>query len=252
MKTLYMKAEPEDIAKYVLFSGDPFRVEMLVKNFENARHIGCCREFNTYTGTYKGVTITVTSTGIGGPSAAIAMEEMYECGMEVAVRMGTVMGLEDDYLGKLIIPRGSMREEATTKTYVPISYPAVADPELMACMNKAALANGRDYVNGINCTLDGFYSQMKESRLSRQMQTDIHRTFEELRQYKVDGVDMESAVILTLAGLMGIRGCIVTMTTVLANLKETLQGEARTNAEEDLCKIALDGIVEFDRKDTYR
>ena len=250
MKTLYMKVEPKDIAKYVLFSGDPFRADMLAKSLENARHISCCREFNTYTGRYRGVTITVTSTGIGGPSAAIAMEEMYECGMEVAVRMGTVMGLKDNYLGKLIIPRGSMREEATTKTYVPISYPAVADHELMACMNKATLANGRDYVNGINCTLDGFYSQMKESRLSRHMQNDILRTFEELRQYNVDGVDMESAVILTLAGLMGIRGCIVTMTTVLANLKETLQGEARTNAEEDLCKIALDGIVEFDRKDT--
>lgn len=249
MKTLYMKVEPKDISKYVLFSGDPFRVDMLVKNLENVRHIGFFREFNTYTGTYKGVEITVTSTGIGGPSAAIAMEEMYECGMEVAVRMGTVMGLKDDYLGKLIIPKGSMREEATSKTYVPTSFPAVADPELIACMNKATLANGREYVNGINCTLDGFYSQMKESKLSKKMNTDILKTFEDLKRYNVDGVDMESAVILTLGNLMGIRACIVTMTTVLTNLKEFLVGEERTKSEEDLCKIALDGIVEFNRKD---
>jgi uridine phosphorylase len=244
-----MKTEPKDVAKYVLFSGDPFRVDMLVKNLENVRHIGFFREFNTYTGTYKGVEITVTSTGIGGPSAAIAMEEMFECGMEVAVRMGTVMGLKDDYLGKLVIPKGSMREEATSKTYVPTSFPAVADPELIACMNKATLVNGREYVNGINCTLDGFYSQMKESKLSKKMNTDILKTFEDLKRYNVDGVDMESSVILTLANLMGIRACIVTMTTVLTNLKEFLQGEARTKSEEDLCKIALDGIVEFDRKD---
>lgn len=249
MKTLYMKVEPKDISKYVLFSGDPFRVDMLVKNLEDVRHIGFFREFNTYTGTYKGVEITVTSTGIGGPSAAIAMEEMYECGMEVAVRMGTVMGLKDDYLGKLMIPAGSMREEATSKTYVPTSFPAVADPELIACMNKATLANGREYVNGINCTLDGFYSQMKESKLSKKMNTDILKTFEDLKRYNVDGVDMESAVILTLGNLMGIRACIITMTTVLTNLKEFLVGEERTKSEEDLCKIALDGIVEFDRKD---
>lgn len=248
MKTLYMKLEPKDVAKYVLFSGDPFRVDMLVKNLENVRHIGFYREFNTYTGTYKGVEITVTSTGIGAPSAAIAMEEMYECGMEVAVRMGTVMGLKDDYLGKLIIPAGAMREESTSKTYAPVSFPAVADPELIACMNKATKANGRDYVNGINCTLDGFYSQMKESKLSKKMNTDILNTFENLKRYNVDGVDMESACMLTLARLMGIRACIVTMTTVLTNLKQVLEGADRTKSEEDLCKIALEGIVEFDKK----
>lgn len=250
MKTLYLKLEPNDVSKYVLFSGDPFRVDMLVKNLENVRHIGFYREFNTYTGTYKGVDITVTSTGIGAPSAAIAMEEMFECGMEVAVRMGTVMGLKDDYLGKLIIPAGAMREEATSKTYAPVSYPAVADPELIACMNKAARANGREYVNGINCTLDGFYSQMKESRLSRKMNTDILKTFEDLKRYNVDGVDMESACMLTLGNLMGIRACIVTMTTVLANLKQVLEGEERQKSEEDLCKVALDGIVEFHRKES--
>jgi len=249
MTTLYMKLAPKDVSKYVLFSGDPFRVDMLVKNLEDVRHIGFHREFNTYTGTYKGVGITVTSTGIGAPSAAIAMEEMYECGMEVAVRMGTVMGLKDDYLGKLIIPAGAMREEGTSKTYAPVSFPAVADPVLIDCMNKAAKANGREYVNGINCTLDGFYSQMKESKLSRRMHTDILNTFAELKRYNVDGVDMESACILTLGRLMGIRACIVTMTTVLTNLKQVLEGEDRTKSEEDLCRIALDGIVEFDRKE---
>lgn len=246
MKTLYMKLEPKDVAKYVLFSGDPFRVDMLVENLENVRHIGFHREFNTYTGTYKGVEITVTSTGIGAPSAAIAMEELYECGMQVAVRMGTVMGLKDDYLGKLIIPAGAMREEATSKTYAPVSFPAVADPQLISCMNEATKQNGREYVNGINCTLDGFYSQMKESKLSKKMNTDILSTFERLKRYNVDGIDMESACMLTLGRLMDVSTCIVTMTTVLTNLKKVLEGEERTKSEKDLCKIALDGIVIYD------
>jgi uridine phosphorylase len=205
------------------------------------------REFKTYTGTYKDVPVTVTSTGIGAPSAAIAMEELFECGMKAAVRMGTVMGLKDDMLGKFFIPIGAMREEATSKTYVPASYPAVADIELVSCMNKSAVENGRQYVNGINCTMDGFYSQMRESKLSAHMKTDIGDTFTRLKKYNISGVDMESSLMLVLANLMGIKGCIVTMTTVLENLKDFLKGDDRTKAEEDLCKVVLDGLVMFDK-----
>ena len=114
MSTLYLGADRSNISKYVLFSGDPWRVEVLKQYLENPQKVAFKREFNTYTGTYKGVEITVTSTGIGAPSAAIAMEEMYECGMEVAVRMGTVMALEDDMLGKFIIPIAAMRREGTS------------------------------------------------------------------------------------------------------------------------------------------
>ncbi|MEG1992166.1 MAG: uridine phosphorylase, partial [Acetivibrio sp.] len=131
MTTLYMGAEKETIADYVIFSGDPWRVELLKQYLEEPQKVAFLREFNTYTGTYKGVRISVTSTGIGAPSAAIAMEEMYEAGMKVAVRMGTVMALQDDMLGKFIIPIAAMRREATSKTYVEESYPAVADIELV-------------------------------------------------------------------------------------------------------------------------
>jgi uridine phosphorylase len=241
--TLYMKASRGRIAKYVIFSGDPWRVEVLKDLLEKPEHIAFAREFNTYTGTYCGVRITVTSTGIGAPSAAIAMEEMYQSGMEVAIRMGTIMGLKDDLLGKFIIPRGAMRGEATSSTYVPAGFPAVADLDLVNCMNRAVLANGREYVNGIIASKDGFYSQMRSSPLSREMGTDVQSTFDELKKYRVIGIDMESSVILTLANLMGIRGCVVTMTTVLENLKRVLEGAERTEAERILCKVVLDGIL---------
>ena len=245
MSTLYLKADSSAIAPYVIFSGDPGRVDMLSEYLDNLKPVAYNREFKTYTGTYKGVPVTVTSTGIGAPSAAIAMEELFECGMKVAVRMGTVMGLKDDMLGKFFIPMGAMREEATSKTYVPVSYPAVADVELVNCMNKSAVQNGRQYVNGINCTMDGFYSQMRESRLTGIMKTEIGDTFARLKKYNISGVDMESSLMLVLANLMGIRGCICTMTTVLENLKDFLKDESRTKAEEDLCKVALDGLLLF-------
>ncbi|MDD4699564.1 MAG: nucleoside phosphorylase [Oscillospiraceae bacterium] len=246
MKSLYAKVD-ENISKYVIFSGDPWRVEVLSKLLDNAEHVAFAREFNTYTGYYKGVKITATSTGIGAPSAAIAMEEMYANGMEVAVRMGTAMALRDDLLGKFIIPAASMREESTSATYVPVSFPAVADIDLLNCMNNTVKQFGSDYCNGITCTMDGFYSQMRESKLSKEMGTDIGATFERLKNLHVIGIDMESSCILTLARLMNIKGCVVTMTTVLENLKAQLLGEERTNAEELLCKVVLEGLYQYDK-----
>lgn len=242
MTTLYLRGEDGIIAKYVIFSGDPWRVETLAKLLDEPKHIAFNREFNTYTGTYQGMPVTVSSTGIGAPSAAIAMEEMYQCGMEVAIRMGTTMGLMDDSLGKLIIPTGVMREEATSATYVPLSYPAVADIELINCMNKSVLENGRRYMNGVTCSMDGFYSRMRESKLSKKMQTDIDETFQRLKKYNILAVDMESSCMLVLANLMGIKSCIVTITTVLENLKNSLAGDERARAEQDLCQIVLDGL----------
>lgn len=248
MGTLYLGVDKSTVAKYVLFSGDPWRVEVLKQYLDNPKQVAFKREFNTYTGNYKGVEITVTSTGIGAPSAAIAMEEMYEAGMEVAVRMGTVMGLEDDSLGKFIIPVAAMRRERTSLSYVEESYPAVADIELLQVMNETVNKMGAKYINGVNCTMDGFYSAMHDSKFSLESERDMSKTFEELRKLKVTGIDMESSCLLTVGRLMGVKTCIVTMTTVLENLKEVLLGQERTDAEDLLCRTVLEGIYNYDKK----
>lgn len=245
MKSFYLKVD-ENISKYVIFSGDQHRVEVLAKMLDNTEHIAFAREFNTYTGYYKNQKITVTSTGIGAPSAAIAMEEMYSNGMEIAVRMGTVMALKDNMLGKFIIPIAAMREEGTSATYAPISYPAVADIELVNCMNKTVTEFGYCYDNGINCTMDGFYSRMKESRLSKQRQADMSKIFDDLGKLNISGIDMESSCILTLASLMGIKGCVVTIATVLKNLEAVLEGKERIQAEKILCKVVLEGLHKYE------
>lgn len=248
MSTLYLQTSKEDISKYVIFSGDPGRVKKIISYMDDVVEIACNREFNTYTGFYKGVKMTVTSTGIGGPSAAIAMEEMYECGMEVAVRLGTIMGLKDN-LGQVVIPTGCMKLESTSKTYVDACYPAVADFDLLSCMNESVKKNGLVHDNPVICSMDGFYSEMRESRLSQKMGTDIKGKIESLKKYNIGGIDMESGVILTLANLMDIKGCVVTMTTVLENLKDYLKGDNRIKAEEDLIKVVLDGIQIYASKE---
>ena len=248
MSTLYLGADKSTVAKYVLFSGDPWRVEVLKQYLDEPKKVAFLREFNTYTGKYKGIDITVTSTGIGAPSAAIAMEEMYEAGMEVAVRMGTVMALRDDMLGKFIIPIAAMRREGTSLSYVDSSYPAVADIDLVNCMNQTVIQMGSDYLNGLNCTIDGFYSKMHDSKFSLEYGRDMSETFEELKKLKVTGIDMESSCMLTLGRLMDVKTCIVTMTTVLENLKETLKGQDRKDAEDLLCRVALEGIYNYHMK----
>ena len=238
MQTLYLKAEEGKIAPYVIFSGDPWRVEVLKENLEGIEKIGFFREFNTYTGIYKGMRVTVSSTGIGSPSAAIAMEEMYQAGMQVAVRMGTAMALDDGMLGHFLIPAASMRRESTSGTYVEQSYPAVADVGLLNVMNGAVARSGRKFCNGISCTMDGFYSQMRESRFSRERGTDIARVFEELKRLRVAGVDMESSCILTL-------GRLVTLVTVLENLKAKLGDRERAEDEKLLCRVVLEGLRDY-------
>lgn len=245
MPSLYMGAEKENIGEYVLFSGDPWRVELVKQYLENPQKVNFWREFNTYTGSYKGLRVTVTSTGIGAPSAAIAMEEMYECGMKVALRMGTVMALDDSMLGQFIVPIGSMRRESTSHTYVEPAYPAVADVELVNILNAAVKSSGRRFQNGITCTMDGFYTQMHDSRFSKERGIDMGKTFAELKSLHVCGIDMETACMLTVGRLMGVKTAALTVVTVLENLKETLQGRARKEAEDLLCRVALDGLYRY-------
>ena len=244
MKTLYLKAAPGDIADYVIFSGDPGRVKKVCSHLSNVKNIACNREFETYTGNYKGMPVTVTSTGIGAPSAAIAMEEMYECGMKVAVRLGTVMGLIDN-LGGFIIPRAAIRRESTSSTYVEKGYPAAADIELVSYMNAAVKKQNGVYTNGIICSMDGYYSEMKSSKLSEQMQKDIDGTISELKKYNVVGLDMETSLILTLGSLMNIKACSVTVTTILEGRKGMLKDDDRIAAEEKLITVVLEGQYSF-------
>lgn len=245
MSTLYMGVDGSTVAPFVILSGDPWRVEVLKGYLDNPRHIAFRREFNTYTGTYQGMPVTVSSTGIGAPSAAIAMEEMYEAGMRVAVRMGTSMSLVDDMLGNFIIPIATMRRESTSATYVEASYPAVADLDLVNVMNETVASYGRRSLNGITCSMDGFYTQMHDSRFSREGGRDLSGTFAELKRLHVTAVDMESSCILTVGRLMGVKTCVVTMATVLENLKEVLEGQDRVDAEDLLCRVALAGLARF-------
>lgn len=241
-KTVYTKCEKGDIKENVIFCGDPGRVQRIAKRLDMAKKISENREFVTYSGEYSGVGITITSTGIGGPSAAIAVEEMAECGMKVAIRIGTIMGLGETELGDIFIPVGCMRAENTSTTYVSKKYPAVSDPILVQKMMKSAQNNNLNFKHGLLCSYDGFYSEMKEGKLSKLLDIDIEKNLDNIEKYGIEGIDMESGVILTLSRLLGIKGGILNVATVKKNLSSSLNNSQRAEAEQKLFTVVLDTI----------
>lgn len=241
-KTLYLEVSEETIAPYVILSGDPRRVEKIITQLDDVKEVSVNREFHTYTGTYKGMPITVSSTGIGGPSAAIALEEVYEAGAKVVVRLGTVMGLQDN-LGKFFVPVAAMRRENTSSYYVEKGYPAVANFDLVSVMNDSITKHDREFENGIVCSTDGYYTEMKESRLSKEMKTDVVGMMAGLDKFNIAGLDMETSTLLTLGNLMGIKVCSVTLATVTDNLNQAIEPKKRVEEERVLATIVLDGLL---------
>ncbi len=123
---------PGDIGKYVILPGDPKRCSKIAAHFEDAKLVADSREYVTYTGTIDGVKVSVTSTGIGGPSAAIAIDELSKCGADTFIRVGTCGGMQEDVCGgDIVIANGAIRMEGTSREFAPIEYPAVPDVNVM-------------------------------------------------------------------------------------------------------------------------
>ena len=149
-----------DVGEYVILPGDPKRCEKIAKYFDDAKLVADRREFTTYTGYLNGVKVSVTSTGIGGPSASIAMEELVKVGAKYFIRVGTCGGLDLDVKsGDLVIATGAIRMEGTSKEYAPIEFPAVANYDIVtALINSAKKLNLPYHVGVVECK-DSFYGQ---------------------------------------------------------------------------------------------
>ena len=151
---------PEDIGKYVIMPGDPKRCAKIAEFFDDAKLVADSREYVTYTGTLDGVKVSVTSTGIGGPSAAIAIDELSKCGAHTFVRIGTCGGMQEDVMGgDVVIATGAVRMEGTSREFAPIEYPAVANLDVTNALVAAAKSlDIRHHVGVVQCK-DSFFGQ---------------------------------------------------------------------------------------------
>ena len=156
----HLQIRPGDVGRYVILPGDPKRSEKIARHFEDAKLVADSREFVTYTGYLDGEKVSVTSTGIGGPSASIAMEELALSGADTFIRVGTCGGIDLDVKGgDIVVATGAVRMEGTSREYAPIEYPAVPDYEATGCLARAAEAMGLPVHLGVVQCKDSFYGQ---------------------------------------------------------------------------------------------
>ncbi len=159
-KQYHIDVAPGEVGRYVLLPGDPKRAAKIAEFFDDPKEVAFNREYRTFTGNWKGLKVSVTSTGIGCPSAAIAVEELIKVGADTFIRVGTAGSLQKEVeVGQLAISTGAVREEGTTLQYVPAEYPAVATPEVVFALREAAKKRGYPHHLGITHCKDAFYSE---------------------------------------------------------------------------------------------
>ncbi|HKJ58150.1 MAG TPA: nucleoside phosphorylase [Halobacteriales archaeon] len=218
---------PDDVAGPVLLPGDPERVPKIAEAWDEAEQTGEHREYRTMTGTYQGAPLTVTSTGIGSPSATIAVEEHANLGTDTFVRVGSCGAIQPGMdVGDLVITTGAVRQEGTSGEYVREDYPAAADGEVVTALVTACEELGYPYHVGVTCSTDSFYAGQGRPGFGGFEAAGADERVAELQAAGVLNFEMEAAAVLTLASLYGLRAGAVC--TVYAN---RVTGEFRTEGE---------------------
>jgi uridine phosphorylase len=206
----HLRVKPGDVAKYVLLPGDPERVPRIARYWDKAWHVATHREYVTYSGYYKGVFISATSTGIGAPSTAIAIEELARVGAEIFIRVGTTGALRRDIkVGDVIISTGAVRLEGTSRHYVMPEYPAVASYDVVLALIDAAETLGVRYHVGLSASSDSFYVGQERPGFRGYLPPHQKGLIEYLRSVNVLNFEMEAAVIFVLANIYGLRAGMV-------------------------------------------
>jgi uridine phosphorylase len=236
----HLMVSPGDIAGYVLLPGDPGRVARIAGYWDEARPVGDHRGFVSYAGRYKGVGISAVSTGIGGPSTAIVVEELLGLGAHTFIRVGTT-GAIVDYVdvGDLVINIASARMEGTSKAYVMPEYPAVASLDVTLALVFAAENLGVKYHVGIGASTDSFYVGQERPGFKGYIPPWSRGLMELLRSVRVLNFEMEASTIFTLANIYGARAGSV-CAVVASRPKDILVPEAGV---DDAIKVANEAVV---------
>lgn len=237
-----------EVGRYVILPGDPKRCVKIAQYFDNPVLIADNREYITYTGTLDGVKVSVTSTGIGGPSASIAMEELYRCGADTFVRIGTCGGMQTEIKsGDIVIATAAVRMEGTSREYAPIEYPAVANLDVTNALVEAAKEKGFIYHAGVVQSKDSFYGQHEPEAMP--VGYELINKWEAWKRMGCLASEMESAALFIVAGKLRARmgSCLL----VLANQeREKLGLENPVVHDTDMAiRVAVEAIRRMIKED---
>lgn len=228
-KQYHTNIGPEDIGKYVILPGDPKRCQKIAEHFENAKLVADSREYTTYTGTLDGVKVSVTSTGIGGPSAAIAIEELSKSGADTFIRVGTCGGMQVDVKGgDIVIANGAIRMEGTSKEYAPIEYPAVPDVDVMNALIQSAKNQKINYHIGVVQCKDSFFGQHEPEVMP--VSYELENKWQAWLKMGALASEMESAALFIAGSFLRVRvgSCFL----VVANQERAKMGLENTQVHD--------------------
>jgi uridine phosphorylase len=244
----HLQIRPGDVGKYVIMPGDPKRCEKIAKYFDNPVLIADSREYVTYTGTLLGEKVSVTSTGIGGPSASIAMEELVRCGAHTFVRIGTCGGMDLEVMGgDVVIATGAIRAEGTSKEYAPIEFPAVANLDVVNALVQAAKELKIKHHTGIVQCKDAFYGQHEPE--TKPVSYELENKWEAWMRMGCKASEMESAALFIVADYLKVR-CGSDF-VVVGNQERNKRGMSNpiVHDPEDAIRVAVDAIKFLIMKD---
>lgn len=224
-KLFHIALTAEQGAKYALLPGDPARVEKIAAFLDNPQPLASNREFTSYSGTLCGERVLVLSTGIGGPSAAIAMEELCRIGVQTVIRIGTCGAIQPHIKGgHIVLATAAVRMEGTSKEYMPIEMPAAADFSVVSALRAAAQECGFISHTGVVQSKDSFYGQ--HSPESMPVGTELKEKWDAWKKCGVLASEMETAAIFSVAQVRKMKaGCVL---YVLWNQE---QGDTKNNEQ---------------------
>jgi uridine phosphorylase len=235
----HIRLKRQDVGKVAFLPGDPDRVPRIAKHFKQPKAISTHREYMTYGGYLDGQYVISMSTGIGGPAAAIAIEELARLGVKLMIRIGTCGAIDpQSKIGSLIIADAAVRLDGTTKQYVMEGYPAAATPEVVVALKESARMLKKNFNCGITASTDAFYAGQGRPSYKDYFPSKAKSLVTDLRAANVLCFEMESSTLFTLGRLFGLK-----TGAVFAVLGNRMTDEIKADLGiEDAIEVAIDGV----------
>ncbi len=245
----HIHCKPGSVGRYVILPGDPGRCEKIAAHLDHPELVAVNREFTTYTGYLDGEMVSVTSTGIGGPSASIAIEELVHCGADTFVRVGTSGGMQMDVCGgDLVIASGAIRMEGTSKEYAPMEFPAVADYEVLTSLVEAARKLGFPHHVGVVQCKDAFFGQHQPEKMP--VSYELIPKWNAFVQLGALASEMETAAMMIVGSALHVRtGTVLLAIANQERAKAGLDNQQVHDIDQAAIPTAVEAIRLLIRKD---
>ncbi len=245
----HINIRPSDAGGYAILPGDPARCEKIAAYLDDPSHISSNREFNIWRGTLCGERVIVLSTGIGGPSTAIAVEELAACGAHTFIRIGTCGGMALKVKsGDVVIASGAVRQDGTSREYAPPEFPAVPDTDLLLALREAADQLGYTRHTGIVQSKDSFYGQHSPQKMATS--GELLAKWEAWKRLGVLASEMEASTLFTVASLLGVRaGAVFHVIWNQERAAAGLDADAESHDTDSAIRVAVRATENMIRRD---